>query len=771
MKFLQLHKIALLGVISLMGVMASCNDESLTLPEEGGETPGNSLTDYIEFRMSLPVMETRGEADFETYDDEVDLKNVWLLFFTADDDLFFKQFEYDDLQYIPVGETEYEPDHSTKVWYVRIPVDDPDFVKTIREKDFKIAVLANWPNTVTLKKGDNLSTLHHQVNDNTYDYLTETTGKMGQNTNWVKQNHDTDKPLSESYATEWIRTNWNPSLDKNKFGDNFDENIKYQLGTYSDLWFLWNFGGSIENNAIPYGTDYPDTYSMPENFKEEWEKRNGKQLREKWIFNMDPITGDIKNKDGDPIGNLEENTDPSTNADRNYLTFKTFTEGDKTAKVIHKDKGDGNFYYGVQLPAISPKENNKYIKDEDEGVFSFVARATGNIYITAENAGTSGTASLKVQVGYTASGKTLEFPVGGPTTVHEKIDITGDEQRLYIYNNGDANNDVKIYQIEYIQDKYLYDTNRIGVTPGPDTQLIPMYGIQQYGALGEVWKEGTTFDLSNFNQMGPSNYDYSDIWLLRSVAKVELLIPEKMKAHHIFLRCLNRYAYVEPLDISTDTWDIWENVGDNDKEADGWENTEWGKLMTRGTFYDNTSAYTGYDDKLKKHYGSWLGTTSDDTHIINPRISRSDFAEFVPAGKDDKGNRRYVLYIGEKFVDDPNDLKNLSKTYPKVCHIEFRTGNDPFTNIDDNNCYRIYFIDGGVDPEFVEKVGYPDFDTSGSVDHTWEKLYEQDTEYLAKHWPIIRNHVYSFTVEAGKEYISAHLKVLPWHKKDVDIWW
>ncbi|MCH5224070.1 MAG: hypothetical protein J1E82_08505 [Muribaculaceae bacterium] len=736
MKFLQLHKIALLGVISLMGVMASCNDESLTLPEEGGQTPGNSLTDYIEFRMSLPVMETRGEADFETYDDEVDLKEVRLLFFTADDDLFFKQFEYEDLQYIPVGETEYEPNHTTKVWYVRIPVDDPVFVKTIREKDFKIAVLANWKPTIALEEGDNLSTLHHQEEEKTYTYLTEGTNKMGKNTNWVKCYIDEENLMtkldSRSDAETWIKTNWDPS-NKSNYRD------------YEDLWLLWNFHAAL-NGEVKITEGQSSNFGS---FEDEWIEKNQDDLKE-WLEgkNEDPETGP-----------------ETTPADKTKLQTLAPLESDNGGFQFIEANGayvdEKNGVTGVVLP------KGAYNQD----AIRFKAQAAGYLRIIWGSADGN---NAKMQIERRTIESSQNFtekkePSGSSAAVNKyewSVSITGDSEWITIFSQ---TGNVIIYEIEYIQDKYLYDTNRIGVTPGPDSQLIPMYGIQKYGKLGEVWKEGTTFDLSNFNQMGPSGYNYSDIWLLRSVAKVELLIPKKMKAHHIYLRSQNRYAYCEPVDISSNTNDIWKNIGDKDKEAEGWSTTEWGKIMNRNPFYKSSD----YEGALKWYYGRWFNTTGLDQYpqVINPKISRSDFTEFVSAGEDEKGNLRYVLYIGEKFVDDPNDVGDAT-SLPKVCHIEFRTGDDPFLNLDDNNCYRIYFIDRGVDPEFVENVGYPDFgkDEDGN-DNTWERLYEQDTDYLKKHWPIIRNHVYSFTVEAGKEYISAHLKVLPWHKKDVDIWW
>ena len=156
-------------------------------------------------------------------------------------------------------------------------------------------------------------------------------------------------------------------------------------------------------------------------------------------------------------------------------------------------------------------------------------------------------------------------------------------------------------------------------------------------------------------------------------------------------------------------------------------------------------------------------------HIINPRIERSDFVEFEPVGEAKGIYNRYVLYVPEKFVDDPNSDGKV-KENPKVCHIEFRRGDmdadtpkDPYLNVDDNYCYRIYFTKGGYNNEsnLIPKF---EADKPGTKDkQTWENMYEQNVDNLKKHWPIVRNHVYSFVVEDAKnKVVVVKLEVLPW---------
>ena len=48
---------------------------------------------------------------------------------------------------------------------------------------------------------------------------------------------------------------------------------------------------------------------------------------------------------------------------------------------------------------------------------------------------------------------------------------------------------------------------------------------------------------------------------------------------------------------------------------------------------------------------------------------------------------------------------------------------------------------------------------------TWENTYENDPEILRNHWPIIRNHTYSFTVlDTDKRMVMVKLEVLPWRE-------
>lgn len=327
-----------------------------------------------------------------------------------------------------------------------------------------------------------------------------------------------------------------------------------------------------------------------------------------------------------------------------------------------------------------------------------------------------------------------------------------------------------------------YEFN-IGVAP-TEKQPIPMYGIQKFGALKDVWKEGTVFDLSNFDRMTPS-YKYSDICLLRSVAKVELLIPASMGPKEVFLRNANRSARCEPVDVTTNTKDIWFDTDANASKHDS--KCEWSELvkMQRTPFYDPKGSLESYPKALAWYYGRWshvaekLGADVDtdtdaDTdadpgypHILNPMIDRSDFTRFLET-EEEAQYKRYVLYVPEKFVDDPETAGDPTSD-PKVCHIEFRVSGDPVEDLDDDNCYRIYFVKDGM-TEVVKKIDFTK-DESGIVKN-WENVYEKNPDNLKEHWPIMRNHWYKFVVaDANSWYLNVEVQILAWKKQEFTVSW
>lgn len=659
--------------------MSSCIYDDIEVEESDNSILRDGYS--LALTIDLPVMDTRadGDNDWEKYEDYV--KDFSLLFFKVpqqnDEDVapeyqtLMKKYDSGNLSFFEVDKGAYG---YTKQWYVRIPIapEDSFFVKAIRENDFKIAVLANWPVSVTMKEenfikneaGDNINTLHRLAEDaiykahSVYGFLTDEEGRMGATTDWLEKSFKT-----KADAREWIQTG-EPFLPGNTASNpSQPDDYKYKP------WLRWNFEEGSQ------------TFLKPQ------------------------VTGPIT--------------------------------------------------------------------EETEGVFSFMAYASGTLFITAK--AVDGAAMITAQVGNAGTGLSYEFGPGA-TTIEHVISITGNEQRVYIYNSGESS--VEISQIEYIQDEYLYETDRTGVELSEE-HLIPMYGVQKFGKLENYWVEGTVFDLSNFNKLNPTGYEGGIIQLLRSVAKVELLLPKEAKFSHVFLRNMNRTAFCEPMDVASSTIDIW---NDTNSSSSHWnDNCEWSKLIGLDPFYtgseENGHSWDNYQDKLSWYYGNWDKyeggssldknknfETGDYPHILNPHIDRSEFVKFLQAG-DDNEYDRYVLYVPEKFVDDPDFTtgEDWGSTAPKLCHIEFRGADDPYYNLDDNNCYRIYFTEGGV---------YGNAPTLDDENHLWENTYENDPEILKNHWTIMRNHIYTFKVSyKPSANLAVQVRVLPWKRREVEVNW
>ncbi|MCH5224082.1 MAG: hypothetical protein J1E82_08565 [Muribaculaceae bacterium] len=656
-----------------------------------------------------------------------------------------------------------------------------------------------------------------------YDFLFSndiaTNGKgLGYFTNWVTNiNPEYD---SEAKANVWLRTNWNPA-------GNTSLDYKY-------LYDLWNFGGADNSNAIKYTSN-----------ADGWETRNGKALRT-WITEAGKgkSLGDFTTEDDGTTNSISKETE------EDCLYFKT-TEGVKAVIDEKEENGNTVKYYGVSLPYLTSlsgggNAKDRLDEDRDKGFFRFKAHATGHLYITARHSGYKkhNTIKLVAQIGYSTNVQTFSFAcvgkegekwndddVLGVQTLNKKISITGDAEYVYLYlydkdkdpskeNDAEAlKNALEIFQIEYVEDTYLNGVDRKGIAPS-QTHPIEMYGMEEYEKLEGLWLPGQSFDLNNYNTVSPDYpYDpskepgqqhlyFHPIEMLRSVAKIEVLIPTALKGDHVFLRSANRFARWEPVDVSTPTSRSWEDNLTDVIETHNPE-CEFFKLMkNQSPFYSHSGAseddqtqLSHYKSKLAWYYSDWgsdqssagidseagesagatvrtVGGVSVDgpadfyPHIINPLISRSDFVQFLkvePKGIYD----RYILYIGEKYVDDP-DSKNLPKgietASPKVCHIEFRLDGDPDYNLDDTNCYRIYFTTGGYWSGEGALGNYPN---QKDNNNTWEKLYEENLQILSHHWHIMRNHCYTFTVkDVSSLGIICSLEVLPWKKvKNIEVDW
>ena len=817
----------------------SCVDENIietdtTQPDiEEDPIEGYSIGFKIQLDKNMSG-NTRGAEDYENY---IDTRNKFrVLFFTEDGQFLFGAV---DRTITALGE---QSGTGVASWYVRVPMNylvdregnpyDADEVKNyLRRNNFKVAVLANWPNNATLRSDiededsgnttedtyierepkwgwkqsifsdekneiKNINDLHHLVidknyNDNSssnnrpsrrevYDFVMDGRvssgeGTMGVKTDWVKM-RDISEDFNGSYsgtfsdqqsAETWIRNNWDPGK---KIGNK--DNV---YRNYSNIWQLWNFSGNYtaSYDEIMRDRNNTSTGSMPPAFKSAWQNRNGNDLS--------------KFLNDNPYGLYSPFTidglsfEPTTNTGNRCYAY---VSGNNRGIVLKPAEALGG----------TENTNKSYI-DEDKtvpsrGFLKFKAYSTGTYRI--RYGALNGNATMVVQHNsnidnkpYTVSGtapQQMYYESGSQKLYYRDLSITGDPETIYIWNgNGQGNyttGDLIIYSIEWISSKYLYDTDRIGIEPSEENP-IPMYGVQNFTKLGNDWEEGTTFDIS----AARGQEDVKPISLIRSLAKVEVYLPQKAK--HIYMRSMNRTSRCEPIDVQTPTNDLWSQ---NHKNGE----CEWFNIQA----YDPGLKYYGEDSPPSKEkgelseyknwlswfYGSWQEwewdfskknvtvpasyNTPKYPHLFYPDINRSDFCHLIYVGYVAGKGHKYILYMPEKNISDPNYV-GFKTSIPKVAHIEYRYDNNT-DNLEDNECHRIYFTNYTLDTSLgpinnyiknVSKDGYEIYERNEGVIYGGNIMGE--VNHLQLHWPIMRNHIYEFIVNSsghGEPTIRAKVK-------------
>lgn len=848
--------------------MWSCSDDIRindvgTVPGEEEYVDGFSLG----FNIELPAQPGSRAYDvfssFEDYENYIDTKDMFrVIFFSESGDFMFGAI---DRTVTPLSTN---VDRSSFNWYVRIPVNyivdrdgnayDVNLIREyLRTHAFKIAVLANWPNkdVVITSDGDddddnsrssrsrgfsvvqpkdeplwgyknsifyngadadlkNINDLHHLVHDinyadNTrldrptnlevYDFVMKKSGSeylMGMKTDWVKMSDPFLEPNGDSgkdVAEAWIKSNWNP-------------NGNGGLRHYSHLWYYWNFSQWDESSpyynysGLGWGTTTMDS---------EWHSRHWSGFDA--LFN-----------DGERGWRAQELNEEVTIDGLTIVPVTLADESPWATWATHLElSGDGKSRYGIHLPPAinldyNAEKKKNYVNENKvnklpKGYLKFTAPATGTYRIKYSLSDIQGEGHLFVQRSSNidkdekvTSTEPVDFlsADGG----YRDLSITDDAETIYIFNNGDA--PVFIYAIEYVCAKYIFDTDREGVEPSADNP-IPMYGVQNFPALGDYWKEGSTLNLSGSYA---ESEETLSIGLIRSLAKVEVFIDKSLAdAHggikHMFMRSMNRMARCEPIDVENPTNWFWDDssLGHSEDRCEWFDIQSYGPAFqdytgSEGKTYDQLSSYTDY---LSWFYGSWMydytrdssgsikrtlktdgkwwnftehntegahatGVTvnlptaaNDYPHLFYPDIYRSDFCRFINTGTAGNGDYyRYVVYMPDKSVDDPN-YPGITTCVPKVPHIEYRFADQDDYNLDDNNCYRIYFTDyesGSPILGVTQKNGYAD--------------YEKTRSNLQKHWPVMRNHIYQFYVGgSGVENPVVKVKVKDWGKERTILEW
>lgn len=334
---------------------------------------------------------------------------------------------------------------------------------------------------------------------------------------------------------------------------------------------------------------------------------------------------------------------------------------------------------------------------------------------------------------------------------------------------------------------------------------IPLYGVQEFDII-KHWMKGTPFNLSKLSTKGKDDegdgfYNFKSISLLRSVVKLELRIPKNMVStppRYVAIFYTNVYARCEPMDVWTPTNIIWEGQDknhDNHCEIDMIK--QYGQIVKNGDQCqqgktqpaDNKAAgwndyWTGYYkesfDKFRQRiswfYGAWkergwtFGTFGaanvgvDNTEnlpfprVFNPCTQRNQVVrcEKVDYTADfDDGYYHWVVYTGERNINDPSYLQEMGQTIGFAATVAF------WVIEIDGQVYRIPITDykdygkkeGNNYLNPVSKISFESYksnENSGEPDNGGMQQYSVDifndesSDYLP--WPLVRNHVYRITL-------------------------
>ena len=356
--------------------------------------------------------------------------------------------------------------------------------------------------------------------------------------------------------------------------------------------------------------------------------------------------------------------------------------------------------------------------------------------------------------------------------------------------------------------------NLIKYTILPDSDNpIPMYGIQEFDPITD-WVKGTPFNLSNLlaastdqedNQnTDPENkrYNYKSIALLRSVVKLELIIPKSLypnEPQFVGLWYSNIYARCEPMNVWDPTDLIWKENHEND--------CEWNDIMNYGPIWSKLYKLDGsgpeggnnvryldsqdtekdlkvlYQTCLSWFYGAWTTKKADGSprwnfegeyfsidkvvpekdgmkypQIFNPCIQRNKLVQCNIEGDVtdlyDDNCWHYVVYTGERNMIDPNDLPMTAPTSSK--NNNAYAINWMFGRAGSYYCIPIadYSTDNGKSGNTRARNCFGPYDYTSSTNlqgnmNSYANNIRDESRFLQRDempLPLLRNHVYRITI-------------------------
>lgn len=637
-------------------------------------------------------------------------------------------------------------------------------------------------------------------NNNAYTHVTDADGNMGAYTIWVQNFF-----MNKSDAAMFIRYPDPSRLDGVKLtvtSGNYEKNGEF---------IPWGYRRTVNSNSLTGMNVVSTDYSLND-------------LWRVWSFTEDydnlPANGcgrDYWAARNSALFSKEEMTEFLLSADNSSKTFDNL-------EFLNVTKKDGNPVMSIKqsggvkrlhvATSLSLSEKEVVSPEKKSNVLHFRANAEGTLNIrTAKpdngrvrvvevREGVLGSNSISTDTGLSEDNDDYNKMTVNPDMTEWSCRINPQSKRfvdVFIFAYGGT---IQFEDIEYIKDTYVYDTDRIGVMPDGKNP-IPMYGLQEFDPIKE-WVSGDVYDLSNPTSVS-ENYNHRKIHLIRSLAKVEIRINKSIFANtdvtpaHVYLRSCNRSARSEIKDVSIPTDILWYGDAAFNKKDEKNENLrdkyyykydaegilgEFKNIFNYGPLFVNAGGNTIDDEVLLQNYwnktswffGSWAennpgmnwnwnGKTINVPNqipvprVFNSRVDRSDYIRFAEVG-DDNGYYLFVLYVPEKNVDDANDRGDYTSR-PKVPHIEIRfDGMNNDDNLDDNGAFRIFFSDYKENADRLydyNRLTFENLEMEMNRDNL-KDLFQ----------PIIRNHVYQFTVN-GVHKNDISFKVCGPANRDVNI--
>lgn len=324
--------------------------------------------------------------------------------------------------------------------------------------------------------------------------------------------------------------------------------------------------------------------------------------------------------------------------------------------------------------------------------------------------------------------------------------------------------------------------------PNKQTQAIPMYGVQVFDPIPD-WQAGTPYNISDRHHGQSGQLIRKNIYLLRSLVKLELKIPKQMQnskkewvdveIQKPYLKFSNVMSRCEPLDVATPTERLWHDENTSLNEPCEWEN-----IYAYGPILTDKNAATGTVDQFQRimawFYGAWrdwwdFNVNYNDNEVFplpegnlssyfnlntkvlgkpypriyNPVIQRNEKARIDYCLVEDEAFYYYVIYTGERNISDPSYFGETDYFLPKNAHMSFfsfniTTRNSITGKVDEINDKTYSIPLAGFEPgslsarTHIENEGFSDY----------KKEMGESDDPKDWNWPLLRNHCYTFTVRS-----------------------